>query len=409
MGYLGLRCEACGTAPGASIGAVCESCWGPLEATYDLDAIRASLMRTPLAGRSRDLWRYRELLPVAPPAGTHAAPGWTPLLPAPRLAARLGIGELWIKNDAACQPTLSFKDRLVAVAVARAVELGMPIVGCSSTGNLAAALAARAASAGLQTVVLVPEGVEPAKVAAATVHGALVIEVRGDYDRANRLSTQVADRYGWGFVNVNLRAFYTEAGKTVGFEIAEQLGGRLPGHLVVPLGGGGLLVKLEQAFREAAAVGIGEGAWPTLHGAQPSGCAPIVDAWRDGRDDVKPVRPNTIVHSLAVGDPADGPRALRAIRATGGRADAPSDAEALDGTRLLAETEGLFVETAGGLVVAAAGRLARDGAFANGRPVVLVITGHGMKTVDSLGPPPIAARLTGSLDEFTAFWSSRKP
>jgi threonine synthase len=388
---------------------VCEACWGPLTARYDLESARASFTSGAFIRRPFDLWRYHELLPVARPAGFAAGVGGTPLLAAPRLAARLGIRELWIKNDGACQPTLSFKDRLVAVAIGKALALGMKIVGCSSTGNLAAAVAARAAACGLRAVVLVPEGLEAAKLTAAAVHAPLLVEIRGDYDRANRLSTQVADRFGWGFVNVNLRAFYVEGGKTVGFEIVEQLGGRRPGHVVIPMAGGGLLVTLARAFDEAVAVGLApnDGPAPALHGIQAAGCAPIVQAWRDGRDDVRPVRPQTLVHSLAVGDPADGPRAVQVMRASGGRGDAPSDDDALAGVRLLAETEGLFVETAGGLVVSAAARLARDGAFADGRPVVLVITGHGTKTAEHLPPRPMDAQLDGSLASFEAFWAAR--
>jgi threonine synthase len=407
MTYVGLRCEACGLTA-TETASLCETCWGPLQAVYDLEAARASLTRASLATRPASLGRYRELLPIAVAEDFAAGVGGTPLLRAPRLAARLGVGELWIKNEGACQPTLSFKDRLVAIAAAKARELDMTILGCSSTGNLAAAVAARAASSGMRSVVFVPEGVEAAKLAAASVHGAIVVEIHGDYDRAHRLSTQVADRYGWGFVNVNLRAFYVEGGKTVGLEIAEQCGGALPGHVVVPMGGGGLLLALARAFRQACDVGLASGSMPALHGVQAAGCAPIVSAWRDGRD-VRPVRPQTIVHSVAVGDPADGPSAVAVMRETGGRADAPTDEEALAGVHLLAETEGLFVETAGGLVVAAAQRLAGDGAFADGRPVVLVVTGHGLKTAEQLPPRAVDVRLDGSLASFEAFWESRGP
>jgi threonine synthase len=406
MTYIGLRCEACSAAAIAENTPICEACWAPLHATYDLEAARATLTREALASRPADIWRWRELLPVSAPAGFATGVGGTPLLPAPRLAARLGIAGLWIKNEGACQPTLSFKDRLVAVAAAKALALGATMVGCSSTGNLAAAVAARAAACGLPAIVFVPEGVEAAKLAATAVHGATLVEIRGDYDRAHRLSIQAADRYGWSLLNVGLRAFYVEGGKTVGFEIVEQLRG-LPAHVVLPMGGGGLLLALARSFREAVAVGLASGPLPALHGVQAAGCAPIVAAWREQRDDVRPVRPQTIVHSVAVGDPSDGPRALQAIRTSGGRADAPSDDDAVAGVRLLAESEGVFVETAGGLVVAGAQRLAGEGAFADGRPVVLVVTGHGMKTTDALPPAPIAARLDGSLDAFRAFWDAR--
>jgi len=406
--YLGLRCEACGATAAAEAAAVCDACWGPLECAYDMAAVRASLAREPIGGRPRNVWRYRELLPVSPPAELASHVGFTPLVAAPRLAARLGIAELWIKDEGACHPTLSFKDRLVAVAVARALAMKMPVVACSSTGNLAAAVAARAAACGLPAVVIVPEGVEAAKLAAVGAHGAQVVQIRGDYDRASRLSVHVADRYGWAVVNVNLRAFYTEGAKTIGYEIVEQRHGRLPGHVIVPVAGGGLFLKLGQSFHEARAAGIATaGDPPALYATQPEGCAPVVTAWRDGRDDVPPVRPRTMVHSLAVGDPADGPRALQLVRASGGRADAPSDEEAVAGVRLLAETEGLFVETAGGLVVAAAGRLARQGAFADGRAVVLVITGHGMKTVEVLPAGASIATIDGSAESFDTYWKER--
>jgi threonine synthase len=384
---------------------VCEACWGPLEPTYDLDAARASFERRPLATRAFDLWRYEELLPVVRPPGFASGVGGTPLAPAPRLAERLGVASLLIKNEGASQPTLSFKDRLVAVVAAKARELGLTTLGCSSTGNLARALAARAASMGSRAIVIVPEGVESSKRAAVSVHGAVLVEIRGDYDRANRLASQVADRYGLGFVNVNMRPFYAEGGKTVAFEIAEQAPAPV-GHVVAPMAGGGLLIKIAQGFREARAVGLAT-ASPAIHGVQPAGCSPIVSALRAGADEVRPVRPQTIVHSVAVGDPADGARAVAAIRASGGRADAPSDEEALAGVRLLAETEGLFTETAGGLVVAAAGRLAREGAFANGAPVVLVLTGHGLTTAEQLPARPPDARLDGSLEAFAEFWASR--
>jgi threonine synthase len=400
----GLRCRECGRGQALEPVAACPDCWAALEPEYDLDAARRTLTREALAARPADLWRYRELLPVEPPPAARAGVGFTPLLPAPRLGRRLGIADLWIKYDAACHPTLSFKDRLVAVALAKARELGMDTVGCSSTGNLAAALAAGAAADGLRAVVLVPAGVEQAKLRAAAVHGAVLVGVRGDYDRANRLAVEVCDRKGWGMVNVNLRAYYSEGGKTVGFEIAEQGGWELPRHVVAPLAGGGLLVKVEAAFRQVVALGLAEDRPCSLLGAQPAGCAPIVTALKEGLAEPRPVRPSTQVHSLAVGDPADGAAALAAMRRTGGAAEDPGDAEALEGVRLLAQTEGLFAETAGGVVVAAAERLARAGAFADGGRVVLVITGHGLKTAEALEEPPLAAVIGGGLPEFEAFW-----
>jgi threonine synthase len=404
---VGLRCGECGRRLGLEAVATCPDCWAGLEPEYDLDAVRGSLTRDALAGRPPDLWRYRELLPVEA-AGAAGATGFTPLLPAPRLGRSLGITDLWIKYEAACHPTLSFKDRLVAVALAKARQLGLPVVGCSSTGNLAGALAAGAAAAGLPAVVLVPAGLEAAKLRAAAVYGATLVGVRGDYDRANRLCAEIADRYGWGIVNVNLRAYYGEGSKTVGFEIAEQDGFALPRHVVVPMAGGSLLTKIEAAFRQLVAVGLAGDRPFSIHGTQAAGSAPIVTAFKAGLIHPDPVKPDTIVSSLAVGDPPDGAAALATMRRTGGRAEDPTDAESLDGVRRLAECEGLFAETAGGTVVAAARRLAQAGAFADGGRVVLVITGQGLKTAAVLGDAPLSVEVGGSLDEFEAFWEQRE-
>jgi threonine synthase len=374
-----------------------------------MDAVRRGFTREAIAARPRDLWRYRELLPIdgAPTVG-HGT-GFTPLLPAPRLGRRLGIRDLWIKYDAACHPTLSFKDRLVAVALSKAREFGMTTVGCASTGNLANAVAAAATAGGFRAVILVPEDLEAAKLTGTAVFGATLVGVRGNYDRVNRLCTEIADRHGWGLVNVNLRAYYGEGSKTVGFEIAEQLDWTLPGHVVAPMAGGSLLTKAERAFRELAELRLVADEPFSLHGAQPEGCAPIAGAFKAGLAEPRPVKPSTIVRSLAIGDPADGPAALAAIRRTGGRAEDPSDAEALDGIRLLAETEGLFAETAGGVVVAATRRLAEGGAFADGRRVILLVTGHGLKTVESLaGEPPFPTVIGGKLEEFDRFWAERE-
>jgi threonine synthase len=407
---IGLECKECGKRRAKDAVAVCEDCWGALEPVYDMDAVRRSLTPAALASRPRDLWRYRELLPIDGDPTVGLGTGFTPLLSAPRLGARLGVRELWIKYDAACHPTLSFKDRVVAVALTKAKEFGLSTVGCASTGNLANALAAAAAAAGLEAVVLVPEDLEAAKLAGTAVYGATLVGVRGDYDRVNRLCAEIADRRGWGMVNVNLRAYYGEGSKTVGFEIAEQRGWSLPGHVVAPMAGGSLIGKVERAFRELVELGLVADEPFALHGVQPLGCNPIVGAWKEGLAVPKPVKPSTIVRSLAIGDPADGVSALGVIRRTGGRAEDPGDAEVVEGIRLLAESEGLFAETAGGAVVAAARRLAEAGAFADGRPVVLLITGHGLKTAESLGEArPFAVVIDGKLSEFEAFWANRPP
>jgi len=406
---VGLKCKECGKERGKDPVAACEECWGALLPVYDMDGVRRTFTREAIAARPRDLFRYRELLPLDGEGTVGRGTGFTPLIPAPRLGARLGIRDLWIKYDAACHPTLSFKDRLVAIALSKAREFGMTTVGCASTGNLANAVAAGATAAGLRAVVLVPEDLEAAKLTGTAVFGATLVGVRGNYDRVNRLCAQIADRHGWGIVNVNLRAYYGEGSKTVGFELAEQLGWTLPAHVVSPMAGGSLITKVERAFHQLVELGLVADEAFSLHGAQPEGCAPIAGAWKDGLPQPRPVKPSTIVRSLAIGDPADGPAALATIRRTGGRAENPTDAEALAGIRLLAQTEGLFAETAGGTVVAATMRLAEGGAFSDGRRVVLLITGHGLKTAESLGgASPFAAVIDGKLDDFEAFWAARE-
>ena len=410
MGYVtGLRCKECGRAWPKEPVAACGECWGPLEPVYDMDGVRRALTRETIAARPADLWRYQELLPLEGAPTVGRGTGFTPLLRAPRLGEALGIRDLWIKYDAACHPTLSFKDRLVAVALSKAKEFGLDTVGCASTGNLANAVAAGAAAAGLRAVVLVPVDLEAAKLTGTAVYGATLIGVRGNYDRVNRLCAEIADRFRWGIVNVNLRAYYGEGSKTVGYELAEQLGWRLPRHIVCPMAGASLITKVDRAFGQFVELGLVEAAPYSLHGVQAEGCAPVVRGWKEGLDRPPLVKPSTIVRSLAIGDPADGPAALATIRRTEGRAEEASDPEVLDGIRLLAQTEGLFGETAGGTVVAAARRLARGGAFDDGGSVVLLVTGHGLKTVEALTDrAPFDAVLDGRLSEFEEFWSARE-
>jgi threonine synthase len=403
-----LKCRSCGVEREKAPVSACAECFNLLEPSYDWDAVRATFTRASIAARPRDLWRYRELLPIDGEPAVGRGTGFTPLLPAPKLGARIGIQDLWIKYDAACHPTLSFKDRVVAVAISKAVEFGMEVVGCASTGNLANATAAAAAAAGRRAVILVPEDLERAKITGTAVYGATVVGVRGNYDRVNRLCSEIADAYGWGFTNVNLRPFYGEGSKTVGYEIAEQSGWKLPGHVVAPMAGASLITKVEKAFRELIKLGLVEERPFAIHGAQPSGCSPVVQAWKAGATEVRPVKPDTIVRSLAIGDPADGPYALQTIRRTGGRAEEAQDAEVLECIRLLGESEGLFSETAGGTVIAAARRLAADGAFADGQSVVLLITGHGLKTVEALSAEPAFATVIGGrLEEFQSFWEGK--
>jgi threonine synthase len=361
---------------------------------YDYPAIAARLTRAVVERRAPTMWRYAELLPLAGPPTVGLATGMTPLVRAERLAARLGMGELWIKNEGVCHPTLSFKDRVVAVAISRARELGLAVVGCASTGNLANATAALAAQAGLPCVVVIPDDVEPAKVLATSVYGARVVAVRGTYDDVNRLCSEIADRHGWGFVNINLRPYYGEGSKSVGYEIAEQLGWRVPADVVVPMAGGSLVTKIARAFGELQELGLVPPGRTRVHGAQAAGCAPIASMITEGRDSFTPVaHPRTIARSLAVGDPGDGHYARQAICGSGGFAAAPDDEEILAAVHLLAQSEGIFAETGAAVALAALCRLLAQGKVPPEGPVVVCITGQGLKTADALSgrlPPPAA-------------------
>jgi threonine synthase len=399
----GLKCRLCGQAYPLSASNFCTDDFGPLEVDYDYDALAETVHRAKIELRPFNMWRYREFLPLdgEPTVGLHV--GGTPLVRADRLAQALGLEQLWIKNDAVNPPTLSFKDRVVAVALSKARELGMTTVGCASTGNLANSVAANAAAAGLESYIFIPSDLEKAKILGTSVYGAHVIAVRGTYDEVNRLCTQIAFKYGWGFVNINLRPFYAEGSKTVGFEIAEQLGWRTPQHVVCPMAGGSLIGKIHKAFTELARVGLIDRADCRFHGAQAAGCNPISSAIKSGLERHSPVRkPSTIARSLAIGDPADGYFAARMIRDTGGWAEDVSDAEIADAMLLLARTEGIFAETAGGVTVAVARKLIEQGRIAPGDEAVLCITGNGLKTqeavADLLEPPTLIAP---NLREFT--------
>ena len=397
----GLRCRECGQESPVAPRYVCDFCFGPLEVAYDYAAIRAVLTRQRIAEREPNLWRYRELLPLdgAPTVGMQS--GFTPLVRARRLGAALGLTQLYVKNDAVCHPTLSFKDRVVAVALSKAREFGLDKVACASTGNLANAVAAHAASVGLEAYVFIPDDLEQGKVLGTRIYGAHVIPIRGTYDDVNRLCSEIADRYGWGFVNVTLRPFYAEGSKSYGYEIQEQLGWRQPANVVVPMASGSLLTKIKRSFDEWVDLGLVDKpeAQPKFFGAQASGCGPIVEAVREGRDVIRPVKqPETIAKSLAIGNPADGYYATKAIRATGGHAAAVSDVEILAAMRLLAETEGIFTETAGGVTVAATRRLVDEGRLGRDELTVICITGNGLKTQEALIegaqlPPGIAPTL----------------
>jgi len=379
-----LKCRECGRAYPLAATHVCEFDFGPLEVVYDYDRIKQSLNHSDIHSRPQTMWRYRELLPVAGDPTVGFEVGFTPLIKADHLAQQLGVRELWVKNDAVNYPTLSFKDRVVSVALSRARELGFNTVACASTGNLANSVAANAAAAGLKAYVFIPADLEQGKVVNSLVYGAEVIGIKGHYDEVNRLCAEIAGKYGWAFVNVNMRPYYAEGSKSLGFEIIEQLGWRVPQHTVVPMASGSLLTKIQKSYQEFVKLGLAAESRYHIHGAQATGCAPISTAQKAGLDFFKPVKPNTIAKSLAIGTPADGFYALRVMRETGGSAEDVSDDEVRDGIRLLAECEGIFAETAGGVTVGVAKKLIASGKIPANDSVVLCITGNGLKTLDAV-------------------------
>jgi threonine synthase len=398
-----LRCHLCQASFPATALWVCDQCLGPLEVTYDYAAIAPLLSRETIERRPKNLWRYRELLPIEgqPRTGLHS--GFTPLVRADRLARHLGVRELYIKDDSVNHPTCSYKDRVVSIAATRAVELGFSVFACASTGNLANSVSAHAARLGLSCYVFIPDNLEPGKVTGSSVHGPRIVAVRGNYDDVNRLCTQVADKYKWGFANINLRAYYAEGAKTCGFEIAEQLGWRFPRHVVSPVAGGTLLPRILKGFSELREVGLVDGELPAIHAAQAAGCAPVIRALEAGDEYPEPVKPDTIAKSIAIGNPADGFQVLRAVRSTGGSGAMVTDAEVIQGIQLLAQTEGIFTEPAGGVTVAATRRLIESGALPQDESIVICITGNGYKTADvlnGLGVQPV--RIGRSLAEIEA-------
>jgi threonine synthase len=377
----GLNCHVCGKAYEAKALFVCTECFGPLEVSYDYAAVQGAISRELIESRPPSLWRYIELLPVEE-ARTGFNSGFTPLVKANRLAKELGVSELYLKDDSVNHPTFSYKDRVVSVAATKAVELGFPVFGCASTGNLAGSVAAHAARLGLMCYVFIPDNLEPAKVLGAAIYRPTVVAVDGNYDDVNRLCTQIADRYGWGFANINLRSYYAEGAKTMGFEIAEQLGWRFPDHIVSPVAGGTLLPRIYKGLYEFKQIGLVSGTLPRIHAAQAEGCAPVVRALDAGVDFPDPVKPNTIAKSLAIGNPADGFQVVEVVKKTGGSGAMVSDEEILDAIQLLASTEGIFTEPAGGTTLAAARALIRRGAIKPNESVVVCITGNGYKTAE---------------------------
>jgi len=379
-----LQCKECRASYPLEARFVCEHCFGPLEVSYDFSGLEAESTKRRIQAGPNTIWRYADFLPFERPPVTALAAGVTPLVRADRLAERLGIGEVWVKNDAA-NPTHSFKDRVVTVALAKARELGYEVVACASTGNLANAVAAHAAAAGLESYVFVPADLEEQKILATGIYGTNLVAVKGNYDDVNRLCTELsAERENWAFVNVNVRPYYAEGSKTLAYEIAEQLGFELPDRVVVPVASGSLFTKIARGFEEWLEVGLVKGELPTMNGAQAAGCSPVATAFEDDKDVCRPVKPETIAKSLAIGDPADGPYAVELARRTSGSVEAVGEQEIRDGIKLLAETSGIFTETAGGVTTAALAKLAREGEIGADERVVLTITGEGLKTLDAV-------------------------
>src|SRR4051812_27093275 len=411
MAAQALRCKECRTEYPLDARYVCERCFGPLEVTYQHETGRdVAEWRRRIQGGPQNIWRYADFLPLEAPPGPSVRSssrvglpaGCTPLIRADRLAERLGLGEVWVKNDAH-NPTHSFKDRVVSVAAARARELGFDVLACASTGNLANSVAAHAAALGLESYVFIPADLEEQKVLATGVYGTNLVKVRGNSDDVNRLCTELSfEHENWAFVNVNLRPYYAEGSKTLAYEIAEQLGWRTPDRIVVPIASGSLFTKIGKGFEEFRGLGLIEGDQPTFNGAQAEGCSPVARAFADGADVCRPVKPDTIAKSLAIGNPADGPYALDLARQTGGAIDSVSDDEIRDGIRLLAETTGVFTETAGGVTTAVLAKLAERGDIARDERVVLVITGEGLKTLDAVRDTFTAHEVDATVDSFSA-------
>ena len=407
MGYIrGLKCRECGRAYPEEPLHVCEYCFGPLEVTYNYETIRRAMTKEEVARRPPNMWRYKELLPLSEEPTVGLEVGFTPFFRAKNLEKALGVRELYIKNDAVNHPTLSFKDRVVAVALSKAIEFGFKVVACASTGNLANSVAALAAASGLRSYIFVPKDLEPTKILGTIIYKTNLIGIGGNYDEVNRLCSEIAGKYGWAFVNINIRPYYAEGSKTYGFEIAEQMGWRLPRHIVVPMAGGSLITKIWKAFKELHMLGLVDDLPTKVHGAQASGSNPIVAAIKHGSDLFKPVKPHTIAKSLAIGNPADGFYAMGTIRESQGWAEDVTDEEIIEGMKLLAETEGIFTETAGGVTLMVTKKLIDNGTIPRDESIVVCITGNGLKTQEALvgkvGEPRIISARLSEFDELVA-------
>jgi threonine synthase len=400
---LGMRCRECGEQYGKEPIHVCEYCFGPLEVVYDYDSIKKKTSRESIADGPDSMWRYEDLLPLDGPPSVGQHVGRTPLIKAENLGKVLGLNNLWVKNDSVNCPTLSFKDRVVSVAISKAKEFGFEVVGCASTGNLANSVAAQAAQAGLKAYIFIPADLNPAKVMGTQIYGAKVVSVTGTYDDVNRLCSEIAANYPWGFANVNLRPFYGEGSKTYGYEIAEQLGWKAPDHVIVPVGGASLITKIYKALGEFEKLGLISDVKTKMYAAQATGCAPVSTAVKNGWEMIRPVKPNTIDKSIAIGNPADGYYAIQTVNKSGGWAEDVTDEELVAGIKLLAETEGVFTETAGGVTVGVTKKLAEQGRFGKDDCVVICVTGQGLKTTEVVAPtfetPPVIPPTLSAVDE----------
>jgi threonine synthase len=415
MSYIkGLRCRECRREYSINPIHVCEFCFGPLEVIYDYEKIKNDLTRERIEQRPKSMWRYRELLPVDNDPSIGLNVGFTPLIRSKGLAKVLGVKELYIKNDAVNYPTLSFKDRVVSVALSKAKEFGFRTVACASTGNLANSVAALAAAGGLESYIFVPYDLEQGKILGTLIYGTNLLGIKGSYDEVNRLCSEIAENYRWAFVNINIRPFYAEGSKTFGFEIAEQLGWRVPRHVVVPMAGGSLITKIWKGFNELKKIGLLDDVNARIHGAQAAGCNPIVSALKEGIDWIKPQRPKTIAKSLAIGNPADGPYSLQTIRESGGWAEDVTDGEIIEGMKLLAQTEGIFTETAGGVTVGVTKKLIEQGVIPRDESILISITGNGLKTQEAIQdrvgrPLLIEAKLSDFKKTFEAIQNETEP
>lgn len=404
MSYLkGLKCRECGKEYPKKALHVCELCFGPLEVTYHYDKIKKVLTKDVITNRATNMWRYRELMPIEGDPLVGYEVGFTPLIRAKNLERVLGVSELYLKNDAVNYPTLSFKDRVVSVAVSRAKELGFEVMACASTGNLANSVAANSAAAGMESYVFIPCDLEKTKITATLIYGANLIGIKGNYDEVNRLCSEISGKYGWAFVNINIRPYYAEGSKTFGYEIVEQMGWKVPKHVIVPMAGGSLITKIAKAFKEFYQLGLVDSMESKIYGAQATGCAPIVNAVKAGEELIRPVKPNTIAKSLAIGNPADGYYSVKTIVDSGGWAEDVSDEEIIEAMQLLAETEGVFAETAGGVTLGVTKKLIEQGRIPRNESIVISITGNGLKTQEAIqkkvGEPTLINAKLSEFDE----------